>query len=171
MVERQILHEPPPARGGRLGKVLRGVELVEATAGVLLLLAILVLVMIQVTVRFTALGGWVWTGEFARFGLMWMAFVMSGYLLGRDQHITLDLVDHILPERGRRVVQIFAHVVVAAICAAFVYEGLGLIDAQSAIRSSAAGIPMSLVYAIPTIGFALTGLRALIGPFARKGSS
>jgi hypothetical protein len=30
---------------------------------------------------------------------------------------------------------------------------------------------MSLVYAIPTVGFALTALRALIGPFATKEST
>jgi hypothetical protein len=57
---------------------------------------------------------------------------------------------------------------VAATCAGFVYEGVGLIEAQSGIRSSAARIPNSLLYTVPTIGFALTAVRALIGPFARK---
>jgi TRAP-type C4-dicarboxylate transport system permease small subunit len=167
-VERQILDERTPRSGGRIGRVLRVVEIIEATIGGLLLLAILVLVMIQVTVRFTSLHGWVWTGELARFSLVWMAFILAGYLLGRDQQITLNLVDHLLSDRGRRVVEIFAYLVVAAVCAAFVREGLGLIDAQSGIRSSSAEIPMSVVYAIPTVGFALTGVRALIGPFARK---
>jgi TRAP-type C4-dicarboxylate transport system permease small subunit len=134
-------------------------------------LAILVLVMIQVIVRISPLGGWAWTGELARFSLMWLTFILAGYLLGRDQHVSLDVIDHILSDRGRRVVVIFSHLVVAAICAALVYEGVDLIEAQSRIRSSAAEIPMSLVYAIPTVGFALTALRALIGPFARKESA
>jgi TRAP-type C4-dicarboxylate transport system permease small subunit len=96
---------------------------------------------------------------------------MAGYLLGRDQHISFDIVDYMLPERALRVVKIASYVIVAAICAAFVYEGIGLIDAQSFIRSSAAEIPMSFVYLIPTVGFALTGVRALIGIFARKESA
>jgi len=170
MVERQILHERLPRYRGRLGSVLRAVEIVEGAVGALLLLAILVLVMVQVTVRFSALGGWAWTGELARFSLVWLTFILAGYLLGRDQHISFDIIDYVLPERGLHVVKIISYTIVAAICAAFVYEGVGLIDAQSFIRSSAAEIPMSFVYLIPTVGFALTGVRALIGIFARKES-
>jgi TRAP-type C4-dicarboxylate transport system permease small subunit len=171
MVERQILHEGTPRYRGRLGRVLRAVEIVEGTIGALLLLGILVLVMVQVTVRFSALGGWAWTGELARFSLVWLTFILAGYLLGRDQHISFDIIDHILPARPLRVVKTVSYVIVAAICAAFVYEGVGLMDAQSFIRSSAAEIPMSFVYLIPTVGFALTGVRALIGIFARKESA
>ena len=168
MVERQLTHESEPTYPGRLGRVLRGVELVEGIVGALLLLAILGLIMAQVIVRFAPLSGWVWTGELARFSLMWLTFVLAGYLLGRDQHISLDIIDQLLPARGRRVVEIVSQLVVAAICVAFVREGLGLIEAQSGIRSSAADIPNSLVYAIPTIGFGLTAVRALVRPFARK---
>jgi TRAP-type C4-dicarboxylate transport system permease small subunit len=168
MAEPQIAPERVPARGMRLGRVLRAVEIVEGAVGALLLLAILFLIMAQVIVRFSPFGGWVWTGELARFSLVWLTFVLAGYLLGRDQHISLDVIDHILPRRGRRVVEVVSHLVVAAICAAFVYEGVGLVEARSGIRSSAAEIPMSLVYAVPTIGFAVTAVRALIGPFVRK---
>jgi TRAP-type C4-dicarboxylate transport system permease small subunit len=171
MVERQILDEGAPVYRGPLGKILRAVELVEGAVGALLLLAILALVMVQITVRFSALGGWAWTGELARFSLVWLTFVMAGYLLGRDQHISFDIIDYVLPERALSVVKIASYVIVAVICAAFVYEGVGLMDAQSFIRSSAAEIPMSFVYLIPTVGFALTGVRALIGIFARKESA
>lgn len=170
MVERQILQQGPPRYRRRVAKVLRVVEIVEGTIGALLLLGILALVMVQVTVRFSALGGWAWTGELARFSLVWLTFVLAGYLLGRDQHISFDLIDFVLPERALRVVRVISYVIVAAICAAFVYDGVGLIDAQSFIKSSAAEIPMSFVYLIPTVGFALTGIRALIGIFARKES-
>lgn len=170
MVEQDVPIEPAPAYRGRLGRVLRVVEIVETIVGALLLTAILVLIMAQVIVRISPLGGWVWTGELARFSLIWMTFVLAGHLLGRDQHISLDIVDHILPARGRRVVEIVAYLVVAAVCAGFVYEGVGLIEAQSGIRSSAARIPNSLLYAVPTIGFALTAVRALVGPFASKES-
>lgn len=168
MVERDVSTEPAPAHQGRLGRVLRVVELVEGTVGALLLAAILVLILAQVIVRVSPLDGWIWTGELARFSLMWLAFILAGYLLGRGQHVSIDIIDHMLPARGRRVVEIVAHLVVAAVCAAFVYEGVALIEAQSGLRSTAARIPNSLLYTIPTIGFALTAVRALIGPFARK---
>jgi TRAP-type C4-dicarboxylate transport system permease small subunit len=171
MVERQILDEEAPKPTGRMGRTLRAVEIVESAIGALLLLAILVLVMVQVTVRFSPLRGWAWTGELARFSLVWLTFILAGYLLGRDQHISFDIIDHVLPERALRVIKSISYVIVAGICAAFVYEGIGLMDAQSFIKSSAAEIPMSFVYLIPTVGFALTGVRALIGIFARKEST
>jgi TRAP-type C4-dicarboxylate transport system permease small subunit len=168
MVERDVSIEPAPKYRGRLGRAMRVVEIVEGTVGALLLAAILFLIMAQVIVRVSPLSGWVWTGELARFSLMWLTFVLAGYLLGRDQHVSLDIVDHLLPARGRRLVEISAYLVVAAVCAAFVYEGVGLIETQSRVRSSAAQIPNSVLYTVPTIGFALTGVRALIGPFVRK---
>lgn len=160
-----------PQFRGPFGMFMRAIEVVEAAVGVLILLGIVVLVMVQVIVRFTSFGGWAWTGEFARFGLMWLTFVMAGYLMSRDEHIALDIVDHVLSERGRRVVLIFSHLAVAAICIAFAYEGVGLIDAQRGITSTAAQIPMSLVYSIPTVGFAFTALQALVAPFATKVST
>jgi TRAP-type C4-dicarboxylate transport system permease small subunit len=171
MVERQILDEPPPPPAGRLGRVLRIIEKVEVAGGALLLVAILVLVMVQVLVRITSFAGWVWTGELARFGLMWMAFVMAGYLLGRGQHITFDFISEHLPVRGKRVVDVVSNLIVAAICIGFVYEGWGQMQAQSGITSTAAKIPMTVVYAVPTVGFALTALRALANPFMPRESA
>lgn len=171
MVEEQSPREREPAYKGTLGKALRFVEIIEISVGALLLAAILVLIMAQVVVRFTPLGGWVWTGELARFSLVWLTFATVGYLIMRDKHISIDIVNHLLPHRGRRVVEIIAHLVVAAICAAMFYEGLALVRTQSGIRSSAAEISLAFVYAIPTIGFALGAVRALIRPFVGKEST
>ncbi|HEY8471229.1 MAG TPA: TRAP transporter small permease subunit [Natronosporangium sp.] len=163
--------EGAPAYRGRLGPVVRVIEYAEAAIGALLLTAILVMILAQVIVRVTPLGGWVWTGELARFSMLWLTFIVAGYLLGRDQHVSISIIDHFLSARGQRMVKVFAQLVVGAVCLGFVYEGVGLIEAQAGIRSSAARIPNSMLYLVPTIGFALTAVRALIGPFVRKESS
>ncbi len=170
MVERQVVGDDRPIHGKRVAGIVRGLERVESVVGAVLLLVILVLVMIQVIVRFTPWGGWVGTGEIARFSMVWISFILSGYLLGRDQHITLDIFDPLLPQRGRRFLLVLSHLLVAVICAAFIYDGLGLVNAQSGVNSSAANIPMSLVYLVALIGFVLTLFRALLVPFARKGA-
>jgi TRAP-type C4-dicarboxylate transport system permease small subunit len=169
--ERQISHERAPTLKRRVGKVLRGIEVIEISVGVLLLTTILFMVMAQVIVRFTPFGGWVWTGELARFCLVWLTFAVAGYLMGRREHIAIDIIDQVLPRRGRRLVDIVSHLVVGITAIAFLYQGVGLMEAQSGVRSSAAEIPMSLLYAIPTIGFALTALRAFVAPFVGKEST
>jgi TRAP-type C4-dicarboxylate transport system permease small subunit len=141
---------------------LRGLELVELTVGAIFILAIVGLVMLQVLARVTPIDNQVWTGELARFSLVWLSFGLAGYLLGRDEHIALDVVDHVLPSLGQRIVKAFSLVVVAATAVMFGYEGLDLFSSGSPIKSPATGIPLAWIYFIPMVGMALTVLRALL---------
>lgn len=136
-------------------RILRAMNVFEAGLGAVLILMILVLVMIQVVARFTPFGGWPWTGEIARFGLVWVAFGLVGYLVGRRQHVALDVLGHVLSPRARRVSDLASDVIVLLICAAFIRDGFELIDAQSGTRTSATGMSMSLVYVLPVAGFLL----------------
>ena len=149
-------------RTGRWARVLRLVEIAELTLGAALLLAILVLVMMQVLSRVTALPSQVWTGEIARFSLVWLAFSLAGYLMGREEHITLDVIDHILPRPGRTAVRIFSLLVIAVTCLTFAYEGYDLLTSGSPIKSPAAGIPIGWIYILPSIGMVLTAIRAIL---------
>ncbi|MET8523547.1 TRAP transporter small permease [Nocardioides sp. NPDC004968] len=141
---------------------LRGLEIVELTIGAILILGIVILVMLQVLARVTPIDNQVWTGELARFSLVWLSFGLAGYLLGRDEHIALDVADHVLPALGQRLVKAFSLLVVAATAAMFGYEGLDLFTSDSPIKSPATGIPLAWIYFIPMVGMALTVLRALI---------
>lgn len=149
-------------RPGRWGTVLHAVERVELAVGGLLLLLILVLVMMQALSRFTPLPSQVWTGEIARFSLIWLAFSLAGYLMGREEHIKLDAIDHVLPRLGQQVVHGFSLLVVAATAFTFAYEGYDLFASGSPIKSPAAGIPVGWIYVLPTLGLVMTGLRALL---------
>ena len=150
-------HRPRAVR-----RVVWAVELVELTLGVVLVIAMTVLVMMQVLARVTPLPGEVWTGELAKFCLIWLAFGLSGYLIGRDEHITIDAVDHWLPPLGQRLVKVFALLVTAVTCAAFAYEGYDLWSSGSPISSPAAGIPLGWIYFIPMLGMAMTAFRAVL---------
>lgn len=141
---------------------LRGLELVELTAGAIFILAIVSLVMLQVLARVTPIESQVWTGELAKFSLVWLSFGLAGYLLGRDEHIALDVVDHVLPPLGQRLVKAFSLIVVGATALMFGYEGLDLFSSGSPIKSPATGIPLAWIYFIPMVGMALTVLRAVL---------
>lgn len=149
---------------------MKPIEIAEAVLGGLLLVAILILVMIQVLLRFTPTAGWAWTGELAKFAMVWAAFILSGYLMGRDQHVTLDIVDHFLPERALRVVVRIAQAVTVAICTAAMYEGYHLVTNQVGINSPAAQIPMSFIYIVPMVGMGLTAVRLIINMASRRKS-
>lgn len=152
-------------RGRRWDRVLRPLEAVEMTLGALLIFLVLVLVMWQVLGRITPLTSPVWTGEIAKFCLIWLAFSLAGYLMGREEHITLDVIDHVLPATGRRIVHTFSLLVVAVTALALAYEGYDIFASNSPIKSPAAGVPLGLIYLLPTLGMVLTAVRALLLAF------
>ena len=149
-------------RPGVWGRILRAVELVELALGGLLLLVILVLVSFQVVARVSGLNSPVWSGEIARFSLFWIAFGIAGYLMGREEHVTLGVIDHVLPRLGKILVHAFSLLVVAATCLIFAYEGYDLLSSTGVLRTPAAGIPVGWLYILPTAGMLLTAARALL---------
>lgn len=149
-------------RPGVWGRVLRAVELVELALGGVLLTVILVLVSLQVIARVAGFDSPVWSGEIARFSLFWIAFGIAGYLMGREEHVTLGVIDHVLPRLGRIFVHGFSLLVVAATCLAFAYEGIDLLTSTGVLRTPAARIPVGWLYILPTAGMLLTAARALL---------
>ena len=149
-------------RPGVWGRVLRAVELVELVLGGLLLTVILVLVALQVVARVAGFNSPVWSGEIARFSLFWIAFGIAGYLMGREEHVTLGVIDHVLPRLGKVFVHAFSLLVVAATCLVFAYEGYDLLTSTGVLRTPAAGIPVGWLYILPTAGMLLTAARALL---------
>ena len=84
-----------------------------ALAGAALLM-IFGLVLIQAAQRYLPIDGWSWTGELARYSLVWLTFVAAGVLVTRDGHIALQIVDSLRSEIVVRSIHVFALLVVAA---------------------------------------------------------
>jgi TRAP-type C4-dicarboxylate transport system permease small subunit len=141
--------------------VVRWLERAELGTGALMLTVIFVLMLVQATQRHLPVSGWVWTGELARFGLVWLTFSLAGYLVGRDEHITLKLVDHVAGPRFLRGVWVLANLVVAAVATGFVFEAAELVFGGSPQTTPAMNIPLSWTYVIPMVGLTLAALRAL----------
>ncbi|MFG2086884.1 MULTISPECIES: TRAP transporter small permease [unclassified Spirillospora] len=153
----------PPGR--RPGRVLRALSLAEAITGSVLLAVIGVLMLLQAAQRYLPAGGWVWTGELARFSFVWLTFAMSGYLAARDSHITLKLVDIVAGPRLLRIVRAAANITVAIVCLNLLYEAWVLVTAGDSQASPALGMPMRLFYAIPLAGLLLTTVRSIVAVF------
>ncbi|OLT17674.1 hypothetical protein BJF79_17530, partial [Actinomadura sp. CNU-125] len=159
--------EPPPGRppGRRPGRVLRALSLAEAVLAALLLTLIGALMLLQAAQRYLPGGGWVWTGELARFSFVWLTFAMAGYLMARDGHVALKVVDIVAGPRLLRVIGIAANVTVTIVCLNLLYEAWVLVTTDDAQSSPALGMPMRLFYVIPLIGLALTAVRSTVAVF------
>ena len=150
-----------PARGP-LRTALHGLSLFEQAVGVLLVLAILVMVLIQVGQRYVPDVGIPPTGELARLSMVWVTFVLAGYLMAHDRHIAIHVVDYLLPIRALGVVQLLASVVVFLTCLGMGYATWDLIATDRGQVTAEAEIPLVMVYAIALFGFVSTAIRAVV---------
>ncbi|GAA0546347.1 TRAP transporter small permease [Actinomadura livida] len=153
----------PPGR--RPGRLLRALSTAEAVTGSVLLAVIGLLTLLQAVQRYLPSGGWVWTGELARFAFVWLTFAMSGYLAARDGHIALKLVDIVAGPRLLRLVGIVANVTVAIVCLNLLYEAWVLVMEDDGQTSPALGMPMRFFYLIPLAGLLLTIVRSVVAIF------
>lgn len=145
--------------------VLRWLSTAEAVVGGVLVATIFVLILLQAVQRYLPVGGWVWTGELARFSLIWLTFAMAGYLMARDGHVTLKVVDIVTRGVARRLVGIFANVMVAIVCLNLAYEVIELVLRPMRQVSPAMGLPTNLIYVIPLAGLLLTTVRSVVAVF------
>ena len=140
-------------------RVVTAVEIgLAATATVVMFLCVLV----QAAQRYLPFEGWTWTGELARFCLVWLTFVMAGVLVTKDGHISLEVIDLAKNPVVVRVVRVFACLVVAVVGAGFALEAWDLVVSQGPLRSPSLRLPMSLFYLLPLIGFLSTAIRAAV---------
>lgn len=165
---RPTANDAMPAWARRTVDVVTRVEL--ALAGVAIAV-IFVLVLIQAGQRYLPVDGWSWTGELAKFSLVWATFTATGVLVTKDAHISLQLVDAIKNQLVTRIIRTFACVVVAAVGVGLATEAWVLIDSQSALKSPAMRMPMSWLYVLPFLGFVSTAVRAAVAAvlFAVRG--
>lgn len=146
-------------RLARAGRVVTGIEIGLAAVVTVLMF---VLVLFQAAQRYLPFEGLTWTGELARFCLVWLAFVMTGVLVSTDGHIALEMVDLIKNRMVLRVIRVGALLIVAVIGAGFAAEAWELMQTQNVLKSPALEMPMSWLYVLPFLGFVSTAVRGVI---------
>jgi TRAP-type C4-dicarboxylate transport system permease small subunit len=141
---------------------IRVVTAIEVAIGAVALLLIFFLVLIQAGQRYLPIDGWSWTGELARFSLVWLTFVVAGVLVTSDSHISIEMIDMVRSPLIRRVVRVISCLVVAAIGVGLTAEAWSLTLDQGVLKSPAMRMPMSWLYGISLIGFVSTTIRAVV---------
>jgi TRAP-type C4-dicarboxylate transport system permease small subunit len=158
--------EPAVRRQWREPKVLRRWGSIELWIGCLALTVIFVSVLWQVVSRFVPALNWPGVGELANYSLIVLTFIMVGYLIGNNGHITIQIIDYLAKGRAFVLVKAVSAACTGLICALLVWEAWELIQAYPTRTTAALGIPIWTLYAIPMLGFASGAVRAVVRVFA-----
>jgi TRAP-type C4-dicarboxylate transport system permease small subunit len=119
----------------------------------------------QVISRYSPSLTWAGAGELANYSLIVMTFIMVGYLIGRNGHIAIQIVDYLVKGRAFAAVKAISSALTALICAVLAYEAWALILAYPDRTTAALGFPVWILYAVPLAGFASGVVRAVIRIF------
>lgn len=143
-------------------RILRVWASIELATACVFLVVIFVSVLWQVVSRYVPALNWPAVGELAGYSLIVLTFIMVGYLIGKNGHITIQIIDHVVRGKAFVAVRILSALCVAVICALLVWEAVALIELYPTRRTAALEIPVWMLYAVPLIGFTSGAVRAVV---------
>ena len=125
----------------KVNKILDGVS-------VLCMVLILLLVIVQVAMRYLFNSPLTWSEELAVFVMIWLTFIGSLICMRDKEHIEVTiLVDH-LPRPLQRIVVAFSRLASVFFLLVVAYYGFELVVENMTVTSPANKISMGLVYTI-----------------------
>lgn len=146
---------------------------IRITLGVIILGTSLLL-FLNVVMRYLFLSPIYWAEELARYLMVWLIFLGSGYLAGQQDHISVNIITRFLGSRGNLILETFVNLVNVVFCAALTYYSWRHVMRVCSAHqvTPALEMPMWLAYlAIPAGGALMTlgyVLSLLSGPKEEK---
>jgi len=131
-----------------------------------LLAAMVVVIFVNVVLRYTGESSFLWGDEVGRHLMIWLTFVGGGLALRNGAHIGVDTLEQSLPARGARAVRAIIALTMLILFIVLLFEGIDYAWRTRFQASAALQISMAWVYAGMPIGCFL--MIAHLGLVARR---
>jgi TRAP-type C4-dicarboxylate transport system permease small subunit len=142
--------EPALGRLERIGKALEDAVLVVLLSGMILLAAG------QIILRNVFDVGFIWTDELLRLLVLWLAVAGAVAASRKDRHISIAVLDRLLPECAQAAVKILVHGFTASICGLITWHSLAFVRTSHEFGDTLLGdVPAWIPQAVLPIGFGL----------------
>ncbi|MBM4093672.1 MAG: TRAP transporter small permease [Planctomycetes bacterium] len=148
------------------GRSLRLLLKLERLAAAGLLVTVLVTMAAQVVARYVFRKPISWSEEWARFALIWLAFMAAAFVMAEGRHIAVDVVSSRLSARGKLWLECISSGFVVGACLVLLVGGFRFVWRVGLVGSPALGIPMSCWYGAASVGLGLMALHSTCGTVA-----
>ncbi len=129
-----------------------------------LLAALLLMSVLQIVLRVFFDTGFLWAEPVGRQGVLWLALLGALGATRDKKHIRIDALQRILPVKARQIIWSISQLSAALVCAAMAWYGWGMVQLErEAPGNFIDGVPAWWPMCVFVLGFALMGLRLLIG--------
>ncbi len=140
--------------------VARGIEVTVDVLSRAAVVAMTLLVLVQVVLRYIFNVPLVWVEEMTVFLMIWMAFMGAAIGVRRGAHIAMTILVDRLPDAVARGLFYLSTVAIIAFSAVVAWHGVLLALSVGGQRSAALGLPMAVPYTIVPLGALLIILQA-----------
>lgn len=135
--------------------------------------AIVIIMGIQVIMRYVFKSSLTWSEEVSRYLFVWMVFIGISYGIKNGTHMRIDMLEHFIPKL-KKSLGILADACFLAFSIYMIGPGVSVVQSikASGQTSPAGGVPMNVVYTSLLIGFILVVFRVVqkyILMFVKKG--
>jgi TRAP-type C4-dicarboxylate transport system permease small subunit len=122
------------------------------------------LVFLQVVMRYVFSNSLSWSEELARYVVLWLSWIGASYAVKERAHFRVEMLANLVKGRARKVFELFVLLVWFAFCLFLVRYGTSVVLHQidRGQYSPAMNMHMSLPYAAVPVGCALMSLRLII---------
>lgn len=144
-------------RSSRL-KIL--ITAIEETAAVTFMLCLTALLIFQVVSRYVFATPYPWSEELSRYFFIWTIFIGAAYIASKNGHIAVTFITESLPGHGGKQFVRLSSLLVSASSVVIAISGINFVITTAGLASPASGIPVSVIYIAPVIGFFLIALHS-----------
>jgi TRAP-type C4-dicarboxylate transport system permease small subunit len=108
-------------------KLVRSVEKVQITLGLIFLLVFFISILIQITTRYLGISV-IWTEEMANYSFIWAIFMGAAIMVNRKEHFTFDILQKKLTPKYRIVLSLIIDSLLVVFNALLFYYSIEILE-------------------------------------------
>ncbi len=132
----------------------------EETALIILSTFTVVVIFLQVFMRYVVGDSLSWSEEIARYAFIWMIYIGVSYGVKRNKHLGVDAFKLLFDEKGKLILGVIANLSFLVFAAVIAYYGFDILTRVTR-ESAAMQISLKWVYTAPVVGMLLTSVRLI----------
>lgn len=122
-----------------------------------------VLITVQVFMRYVLQASPSWTEELARYLFIWMVYIGISYGVKKQRHIKVDAIMLVLSDKAQKYLVIASNLLFIVFCLVIIHQGTAVAIKLFTFgqTSPALSIPMGYIYLASPIGLSLSIIRLI----------
>ena len=142
------------------GRTDEVIDRVEQTLITILLSLMIIIAFLQIVLRNVFATGISWADPLVRNLVLWVGFVGAAIATREGRHITIDVLPHWVPQRGKAIIGVIIQLFVAFICGLLTFAAVKFVRNEALMGSiTFLGIPAWVPQLILPITFGIMALR------------